>query len=263
MKVKIVCINLEKDENRRQYMSKQLGDQVVFFPAIDANYLETHGTKLYYKGKLLNVDYDKDVYLYETALAFGRRHYRNLGIPYAPVDARIDGNIVGIIHGDTTFYTDITPYKKNLSQTELACALSHYFVQTELSNSDYDAYIILEDDVCIDMDKLSTVLQHLELYYPLVDVLFLNQPEFITPDSLIDYTSMTNLGVFSGYSGAYSYILTRHGAQKLSSIYNNTIGMTADDFLSNQIQLRQSRVKEPVCNVSDQFKSTINTSLTI
>lgn len=265
MKVKFVCINLEKDDQRRQFMSNQLGDQVIFFPAIDAEFLEIQGSKLYYKGKLLNVEYDVDMYLYQTALAYGRRHYRNLGIPYAQVDAKIDGNIVGIKYKDTTFYTDITPYKKNLSKTELACALSHYFVQKELAttNTKYDAYIILEDDVSIDVKELLTVLQHLENYYPLVDLLFLNHPQFITPDSLIDYTDLMNLGVFSGYSGAYSYILTKHGSLKLMDAYKNTIGMTADDFLSEQIQLHQTRLKIPICKISDQFESTIKTSLTI
>jgi hypothetical protein len=263
MKVKFVCINLEKDIARRQFMSNQLGDQVTFFPAIDAEYLEIRGSKLYYKGKLLNVNYDKDEYLYETALGFGRRHYRNLGIPYAQVDAKIDGNIVSIIHDDTTFYTDITPYKKNLSKTELACALSHYFVQKELSASTSDAYLVLEDDVLVDTDKLATILQHLEHYYPLVDLLFLNHPQFITPDSLIDYTELMNLGVFSGYSGAYSYILTKHGSCKLMDAYASTIGSTADDFLSQQIQLHQTRVKTAVCTLNNQFESTIKTSLTI
>lgn len=263
MKVKIVCINLEKDIARRQFMSNQLGDQVTFFPAIDAEFLEIQESKLFYKGKLLNVQHDKDMYLYQTALGFGRRHYRNLGIPYAHVDAKVDGNIVCIKYKDTTFYTDITPYKKNLSKTELACALSHYFVQKELATTDkYDAYIILEDDVCINVKELPTVLQHLENYYPLVDLLFLNHPQFITPDSLIDYTDLMNLGVFSGYSGAYSYILTKHGSLKIN-VNVGTIGMTADDFLSEQIQLHQTRLKIPICKTSDQFESTIKTSLTI
>lgn len=264
MKVKIICINLEKDVERREFMSNQLGNLVTFFPAIDAEYLEIRGDKLYYRGKLLDVKYNEKLYLYETALGFGRRHYRRMGIPYADVDAKIDGNIVSIIHGDTTFYTDITPYKKNLSKTELACALSHYFVQKQLAldnSSSCDAYIILEDDVIV--DNFDDILQHLKLYYPLVDILFLNHSEFITPDSLIDYTSMMNLGVFSGYSGAYSYILTKHGARKLMDAYNGIIGMTADDFLSNQVQLRQFRVKEKVCRVNPQIESTIKTSLEI
>lgn len=263
MKIKVICINLEKDVERREFIKSQLGDQVEFFHAIDANDLEINGSILYYRGKLLNVKYNDKMYLYETALGFGRRHYRNLGIPYANVDASIDGNIVGIIYGDTTFYTDITPYKKNLSKTELACALSHYFVQKELESSDYDAYIILEDDVVIDLIKLESILKHLELYYPLVDLLFLNHPEWITSNSLVDYTDLMNFSVFSGYSGAYSFILTKHGASKLMSAYNGTIGMTADDFLSNQIHLRQLRVKDCVCHPSQNFKSTINTSLEI
>lgn len=263
MRVKTICINLEKDVKRREFITCQLGDQVDFFPAIDANDLEIDGSKLYYRGKLLNVKYDDKMYLYETALGFGRRHYRGMGIPYANVDASIDGNIVGIIHeGHQTFYTDITPYKKNLSKTELACALSHYFAQKQLMLDDsHDAYIILEDDVVV--NKFDSILQHLQLYHPLVDILHLNHPQWITPDSLIDYTDMMNLGVFSGYSGAYSYILTKHGAKKLMEIYNGVIGMTADDFLSNQVQLHQFRVKEPVCRVNQEFESTIKTSLEI
>ena len=263
MKVKTVCINLEKDVERREFIKCQLSDQIELFPAIDASCLEIDGDKLYYKGKLLDVKYDDKMYLYETALGFGRRHYRGMGIPYANVDASIDGNIVGIIYGDTTFYTDITPYKKNLSKTELACALSHYFVQKQLAHSNYDAYIIFEDDVIVDKEKLNNILKHLELYYPLVDILFLNHPQWITPDSLIDFSDMMNLGVFSGYSGAYSYILTKHGARKLMNVYNGIIGMTADDFLSNQVQLHQLRVKEPLCHIKPDFESTIKTSLEI
>lgn len=264
MKTKIICINLEKDVERREFIKSQLGDQVEFFPAIDASCLEIDGDKLYYRGKLLSgIRYDEKMYLYKTALGFGRRHYRRMGIPYANVNASINGNIVSIIHeGYPTFYTDITPYKKNLSKTELACALSHYFVQKQLTlDSSCDAYIILEDDVIV--DNLNEILKHLELYFPLVDVLFLNHAQFTTPDSLIDYTSMMNLGVFSGYSGAYSYILTKHGARKLMDAYNGVIGMTADDFISNQIQLLQLRVKEPLCRIKPDFESTIKTSLEI
>ena len=265
MKVKIICINLDRDKERREFVKSQLGDRVDFFQAIDANDLEMSGTKLYYRGKLLDVKYDDKMYLYETALAYGRRHYRNLGIPYAHnVKATIDGNIVGIGRGDEEFfYTDISAYKRNLSKTELACALSHYFVQKQLVGSDADVYIILEDDVVVDVEKLQSVLDHLELYFPLVDLLFLNHPQWITPNSLVNYTEMYNLGIFSGYSGAYSYIVTKHGAKKLMDIYNSIIGMTADDFLSNQVQLHQLRVKEPVCKISDTFESTIKTSLEI
>lgn len=265
MNVKLICINLKDQVDRRTFMRNQLGERVHFFDAIDAKYLTTQGNTIYYKGKQLELVYDPDMYLRETALAYGRRHYRNAGgILYADVNIHINGNIVTISRGTEAFYIDISPYKKNISITELACALSHYFVQKELAlESDFDAYLVLEDDVIIDIDQLDRTLAHLSEYDLLCDIAHLNHPEFMMKDSLVDFSSMFDLGVFSGYSGAYSYILIKQGARKLMSVYNATIGMTADDFISNQIQLRQVRIKQPICSVSSDFESTIKTSLTI
>ena len=265
MNIKLVCINLKDNVDRRTFMRNQLGERVHFFDAIDAKYLTVQGNTIYYKGKQLDLVYDSDMYLRETALAYGRRHYRNAGgILYADVDIHINGNIVTISRDGESFYTDISPYKKNISTTELACALSHYLVQKELAlQSDFDAYLILEDDVVIDTNQLECILAHLSEYDLLYDIAHLNHPEFMMKDSLVDFSSMFNLSVFSGYSGAYSYVLTKQGARKLMSVYNATIGMTADDFISNQIQLRQVRIKQPICSVSSDFESTIKTSLTI
>lgn len=312
MRIKIVCISLEKSVDRREFMRKQFdsikGIPFEFFNAIDATELELVSFggsiyKIYYKGIDTGLLHDKKIYVQETATSYGRRHYRNFrGIPYANVQAIVNDNIVTINYEGQSFYTDISSYKKELSITELACALSHYYVTKQLVNDDnYDFYIVLEDDVVVFSDSantnidtgaksLGTILKHLVEYDLFWDIAWLNHPQHITANSLIGYSDLFNLSVFSGYSGSYSFILNKKGAKKLMSSYTqeetltyvnrfptetlthsvnmsqketltHSVNMAADDFLANQVHLCQLRLKKPICWPSDEFESIVKTDL--
>ena len=263
--MKIKCINLEKCKDRREFMQKQLPN-IEFFDGIDANYIELKHVKdtiykIFYQGSDTGLLHDKSQYVYNTAIGYGLRHYRRFrDIPYANIEANIYENSVSVTYKGQTFYTDITEYKKETSIGELGCALSHYYLAKQLLNDEnHDYYIVLEDDVIINSD-LEPVIKHLEYYDLLWDIAFLNIPQHLLANSLISFTSLFNLSIFSGYSGTYSYVLNKKGAQKLIDAYNGYINLPSDDFLSKQVHLTQLRIKKPICFTTDEFNSIINTS---
>lgn len=300
MKIKTVCINLEKSSDRRQHMLN-IADKIYlpfeFFKACDYNEMEIKdgGTeisvidpgpdqdyiititekecsdsKIYYQDKFTGLYHDPKRYLEDQVEHFGRKHYQeHHKIPYAEpmksVDFEGDCTKKWINYkGESVFYVDISNFRKYIAKPEIACALSHYKVLEKLvHDDDYDAYLILEDDVVLqEYDNepeynLKNVLHELELYTPLWDIAYLNEPKFISPNSLKPYNKYWNIGVYSNFTDACSYIVTKKTAKQLIKLYNNHIDLCADDFLTRQVQLYSLRTKKPIFINNFTNESTI------
>lgn len=292
MKIKTVCINLEKSSDRRQHMLNVADKMYLpfeFFKACDYTNLEIKssdedceisvidpgpdqdyiisvtssdgkcGSKIYYKGEFTGLYHEPKRYLEDQVEHFGRKHYQDHhNIPYAypikSVDFEGDHTKKWINYkGESVFYVDISNFRKYIAKPEIACALSHYKVLEKLVNdTEYDAYIILEDDVVLqEYDdepdfNLKNVLHELELYSPLWDIAYLNEPKFISPDSLKPYNKYWNIGIYSNFTDACSYIVTKKTAKKLLKLYDNHIDLCADDFLTRQVHLYSLRTKKPI-----------------
>lgn len=290
LKIKTVCINLEKSSDRRQHMLN-IADKIhlpfEFFKACDYNDLEirngendseilvidpgpdqdyiiTFGgnesiySKIYYQGEFTGLYHDPKRYLEDQVEHFGRKHYQDYhNIPYAHPIKSVDfeGNHTKKwinYKGESVFYVDVSNFRKYIAKAEIACALSHYKVLEKLVNDpDYDAYLILEDDVVLQEHdssdyNLKNVVHELELYTPLWDIAYLNEPKFISPNSLKPYNKYWNIGVYSNFTDACSYIVTKKTAKQLIELYNHHIDLCADDFLTRQVQLYSLRTKKPI-----------------
>lgn len=298
MKIKAVCINLEKSEDRRQHMLN-VADKIhlpfEFFKACDYNdlvikknndeisvidpgpgedYIITinslYDDLIYYKGEFTGLYHNPKRYLEDQVEHFGRKHYQDYqDIPHAHpikcVDFQGDYSKKWINYkGESVFFVDITNFRKYIAKAEIACALSHYKVLEQLINDDnYDAYLILEDDVVLqehddDPDfNLRNVLAELELYNLLWDIAYLNEPKFLSPNSLKDYSKYWNIGIFSNFTDACSYIVTKKTALKLIELYNQHIDLCADDFLTRQVELYSLRTKKPIFINNYTNESTI------
>ncbi len=293
MKIKTVCINLEKSSDRRQHMlnvadkmylpfeflkacdyndltivKPDSNDNIsVIDPGPDQDYIISimnevssgGGSKIYYKGEFTGLYHDPKRYLEDQVEHFGRKHYQDHhNIPYAypikSVDFEGDHTKKWINYkGESVFYVDISNFRKYIAKAEIACALSHYKVLEKLVEDDeYDAYLILEDDVVLqEYDdepdfNLKNVLHELELYSPLWDIAYLNEPKFISPNSLKPYNKYWNIGIYSNFTDACSYIVTKETAKKLIKLYNDHIDLCADDFLTRQVHLYSLRTKKPI-----------------
>lgn len=288
MKIKVICINLAKSTDRKQHMLN-IADKIhlpfEFFKACDFNditiinpndevkvidpgpnldYIIHYGgsdkeSKIYYKGEFTGMYHDPKRYLEDQVEHFGRKHYQEYhNIPYAhpikSIDFEGDHTKKWINYkGESVFYVDISNFRKYIAKAEIACALSHYLVlQKLLDDSEYDAYLILEDDVMLqeyddEQDyNLKNVLDELVLYSPLWDIAYLNEPKFISPNSLKPYNTYWNIGVFSNFTDACSYIVTKKTAKQLIKLYNHHIDLCADDFLTRQVHLYSLRTKKPI-----------------
>lgn len=301
MKIKTVCINLEKSSDRRQHMLN-IADKIYlpfeFFKACDYNDLEIRNEemlevsvidpgpeqdyiitisdnnesddKIYYQGEFTGLYHNPKRYLEDQVEHFGRKHYQDYhNIPYAhpikSVDFEGDHTKKWInYNGESVFYVDISNFRKYIAKAEIACALSHYKVLEKLVNDDeYDAYLILEDDVVLqEYDdepdyNLKNVLDELKLYTPLWDIAYLNEPKFLSPNSLKPYNKYWNIGVYSNFTDACSYIVTKETANELLKLYNHHIDLCADDFLTRQVHLYSLRTKKPIFINNFTNESTI------
>lgn len=290
MKIKAVCINLERFQNRKQHMMNcidKINIPFEFFKAYDYKTLQLKDSDI--KIDLpenddddynIKVSYTKDIYAYSsekneyifTGLKhdpkaflidkveeFGRTNLRKYhNIPYA--DGVECKDFIGdhskkwiYRHGEQLYYVDISNFRKYLSISEIACALSHYKVLEKLVNDpDYDAYLILEDDVELrdttDDSKYNfdNVMKHIELYKTQWDIVFLNRPFFYTPEYLYPVSELLNIGIFCLFSNACSYIVSKKGAQQLLDAFKGEINIEYDEMLSRQQHLRMFRTRESV-----------------
>lgn len=289
LKTKIVCINLQKCTDRKEKIENQLKDISIpyeFFKAIDfkniklisniekCEIINTIDNKFeididYKKSIQINdenteLKYDPDEYLIDCVKHFGRVHFfKFYGIPYADivVTNHSDPNKKWFSYKDISIFVDISNFKKELSLPEMACTLSHYHVLKQLINdNDYDSYIILEDDIILNETEdynLNKVLEHLQFYRNYWDIAFLNEARFCSPNSLYPITDYLNYGIYSSFTGAYSYMVTKETAKKLIEAFDKTINLTMDDFLSRQQQLKMVRLKNPIFEIDTELESLI------
>ena len=296
MKLKTVCINLERSDARRHAMLR-IADYVPtsfeFFKAydhrdivvryddclsVDDDYNVTitrckHDGelcgKIYHKGEFMGLYHNPKRYLEDRVEHFARKHYNIYrDIPYA---SPVKCNNVEWDHtkkyinykGVDQFYVDVVDFRKSMSPSEIACAISHYKVYEQLlSDPDYDAYLILEDDVSIVGEHLQAALDDLELYEPLWDVAHLNKPKFLASQSMLPYSAHWNLGVFSVFTDACSYIVTKEAARQLIDSLHSHIDICADDVLTRHVRLYSLRTKDPIFSNTAQHEthpSTIRT----
>ena len=124
---------------------------------------------------------------------------------------------------------------------------------------------MLEDDVVLQEYEeqpdinLKNVLDELMLYIPLWDIAYFNEPKFTSPKTLVSYNKYWNLGVYSNFTDACSYLITKSTAIKLLNLYNGQINLCADDFLTRQVQLYSLRTKKPIFINNYAQDSTIRT----
>lgn len=276
MKIKIACISLPDAIERRNHMEQLLNtlkndcEFVVdweFFDAYDGEKIQVIHKKIYYNGIFTGWYHDSNAFLIDQIEQFARLHYRKFGgIPYSKdVSVSVDGNVAWIYKdGVSQFSIDATYFRKILTMNEVGCALSHFEAMQQVyshDNEEYDALIILEDDVYL-VGDLTKTLQQFQMYNLLDwDILFLNipgyggNPGYIEPNTMIEISDDFNLHVYSHFSSTCSYMI-RH-----SVVDKPVINIPLDDYFSRRVDLRMLRVKEPVFMV-DYSKlsgeSTIN-----
>jgi GR25 family glycosyltransferase involved in LPS biosynthesis len=288
LKIKAVCINLERCKERYDRMNNLNLQDVLpfeFSKAVDykdislVTNLSIDGItidRIDENGKYnINVEYYKSInindkpsgyvhdikrYLMDQVEHFGRNHFRTYRyIPYAE-------NIVAVDHdehnkkwitwnGEYQFFVEISHFRKYMTLGEIACVISHFNVIKQLLQDDeYDYYLILEDDVKLTTDEnysLDKILKHLQLYKSYWDIVFLNEPKFVTENSLHSISEFLNIGIYSSFTQACSYIISKKTAQYLVDKLDNGVNITMDDFLSRCQDLIMFRTKKPVFILDD------------
>ncbi len=290
LKIKAVCINLERCKDRyirMENVAQQLKDIIPFEFSTAVDYKDVSLTtsltnddieikEIKENGEYdIKVEYNKNIfinnqksdythdtkqYLNDQVEHFGRNHFRKYRcIPYAE-------NIIAVDHEEHNkkwikwnnvyqFYVEISNFRKFMTIGEIACVISHFNVIKQLLEDDeYDYYLILEDDVKLTTNEdysLDKVLKHLYLYKSYWDIAFLNEPIFVTENSLHSISELLNIGIFSSFTNACSYIISKKTAKYLVDTLSNTIGITMDDFLARQQNLILFRTKQPVFILDD------------
>ena len=291
MKTKIVCINLKHCTQRRENIIKTLANVSIpfeFFDAIHYKNVEVvdglenckivgvdetgqvkcdvqYTNTIKIDGRATDLTHDPKAYLVDQVEHFGRTHFANCHhIPYADVTVadHEDVNKKWFTHKNMSMFVDISNFRKYLTPPELACSLSHYYVLKKLmEDKEYDTYLILEDDVLLNETPpdytLEKMLHHLELYNKCWDIAFLNEAIFLSTNSLVSMTEYLFMGVYSSFTNACSYMVTKESAQKLLDRYEGAINLAADDFLSRQQDLKMVRLKKPLFDIDGTQPSNI------
>lgn len=158
-------------------------------------------------------------------------------------------------------------YGVSLTFGSLGCALSHYFIYKECSQSK-KPFLIFEDDIIIDNsfdNKLTNVLKDLNNH--LFDILYLGYNE-IPGFNKVKYSSF--LSKPSGLiTGMYAYIISPFGAQKLikhifpldrqidSSISHNldkfTVFCSTDKVVNVRVDFGSKTQQSESCNNSSSY----------
>lgn len=258
MKVKVICISLADAIERRKHMTELLNHMNVdweFFDAYDGKNIKVVNKKIYYNGIFTGWYHNENVFLIDQIEQFARLHYRKFGgIPYSKnVSATVDGGGVAWIYkdGERQFSIDAGYFRKKMTMNEIGCALSHFEAlihhHATFGDGDYDAILILEDDVYI-VNDLNETLKKIELYNLIPwDIIFLNipgyggHPGYIEPGTMVDFNDF-NLHVYSHFSSTCSYVVSRNN----KIIDKPVINLPLDDYFSRRVDLFMLRVKEPV-----------------
>lgn len=257
MKVKIICISLTDAIERRLHMTallnqikQELNIEWDFFDAYNGKDIKVDDKKIYYNGNFTGWYHDENIFLIDQIEQFARLHYRKFaGIPYAQnVSVKIDNDNKAWIYmdDDKQFNIDASYFRKKMTMNEIGCALSHLEAMIFYRNN-YDAILLLEDDVYLKGNLLST-LDKVNQYNLLNwDIVFLNipgyggHPGYIEPNTMVDFNDF-NLHVFSHFSSTCSYIVSKNNR----ILDKPHIDLPLDDYLSRRVDLFMLRVKEPV-----------------
>ena len=272
MRVKIICISLQQAIERRQHMTdllNNIGFEWEFFDAYDGQNIKIINDKIFYNNAFTGYYHDASKFLLDQIEQFGRIHYKKIhDIPYTlDISAIIDQENAWIVKQEQfQFFININYFRhRTMILNEIGCALSHYNVIKMLQyDEDYDAYLVLEDDVYL-IGDLNRIIKQAEWYDLIWNILFLNipgyggHPGFIEPNTQTTFSNDFNLHVFSHYSSACSYLVNKNW-----TLNEDYINLPFDVYLSRRIDLLQLRIKEPVFMV-DYTKlskdSTINVEI--
>lgn len=291
MKTKIVCINLKHCTQRRQNIENTLAKTTVpfeFFDAIHYKDVEVvdnlenckilgisetgefkcdvgYDTVIKIKGETTELTHDPKAYLIDQIQHFGRIQFLKYhNIPYADITVtdHDEPDKRWFTYNGMSMFIDVGNFRKYLTEPEMACSLSHYYVLKKLiEDEEYDSYIILEDDVLLNETPpehtLENMLRHLELYDKYWDIAFLNEAIFLSTNSLFSISEHLNLGVYCSFTNACSYVVTKACARKLLERYEGAINIAADDFLSRQQDLKMVRLKKPLFHIDGTQPSNI------
>lgn len=142
---------------------------------------------------------------------------QNLGLKFSIVEA-LDGN--NLVENDLHFYSKkiaLRDYGRELTSSELGCALSHIGMWQKLVDSEYDEVLILEDDVLIGRALIGVLRNRRKLPFGYQHINFSTKAKQLPfGEAVIDiYRASKHL------ENAYSteaYLITKSGAQKLLSL---------------------------------------------
>ena len=231
---KVVCTH-----SSFSWMAVYLSDTVKTCYSPDYNYYSTHMTRVCFRNPLINT------VLYPVATTrfprirafiislqrFPERTTRCLPLIFLLNRIGITVQIHWGVDGDNDNTIPVSYKYKRLTPGEIGCAKSHLQLYNRLSrDSDYDVYLILEDDaVCVrDCDSLLDVVCGIN-----------------TDSADLFHLSRSDWNPFRGRTGerfytptpgnfnrATGYILTRDGAKKLKAFTENKVVYPADDLLS-------------------------------
>ena len=129
--------------------------------------------------------------------------------------------------------------RKPLSNGELGCCISHLLLYEQLlEDSDYDHYLILEDDFT-SSSNLNDIYNHLINIpdnYDFIHLSYADWYPFIKTNKVNEYYYSIVKRYFNRTTG---YLISKTGAQKLLSYCDNIVSIPADDlichsFLNNE-----------------------------
>lgn len=211
-KIKIIIINLERNNDRKEYMKKNVIEKITkintcFFEGVDGK-------------KTINVlntnNKDIDIILYKNYLFLSN------------YNGRIDYNQRG---------------KLNLGQ--IGCDLSHVFVCEQLIfDDDYDYYIVLEDDSSLNVDE-NILYEYLINLPEKFDMIHLDKSDafdFEKTKKENDYYYNVEKKFFNRTS---AMLLSKIGAAKYVSYVKHNICRPPDDSFSNLFVFNNFKVIIP------------------
>ena len=129
--------------------------------------------------------------------------------------------------------------RKPLSNGELGCCISHLLLYEQLlEDSDYDHYLILEDDIglCLSLEDMYNHLINIPTNYDLINLSYVDCYPFIKTNKINEYYYDIVKRYFNRTTG---YLISKTGAHKLLSYCDNIVSIPADDlichsFLNNE-----------------------------
>ena len=146
-----------------------------------------------------------------------------------------DSSIKSLTHDDRTLKYDrrMRTNGQVMTTGELGCAWSHIrAMEALLADPDHNMYLILEDDAALvcDLSGIADHLQHLPESFHVCRLSKSVWYPFIT-DTQINSHYYSHVRRYTSHATAY--VITKAGAQRLLAVVNDTIGIPADDLLSD------------------------------